>query len=247
MKKAIHSKLGLLGLSIMVFGLMAFSATGAPAEVGAKWLLGEKPSGSGSIPFLDSTVGLQAETTGVLHTEIAKVKVLFECTTTAAENLTLIGNGSIAEKAIIKFTGCITKLNGVTSAPCQPKGLGVAGLIETEPLHGLLILFKLTSGVIDHLLKILPDEGKVLALIEMGDECAIGTKVNILGKATIKDCENLSLTRQVKHLVEVGTKAELTEVWAISETVEHEATILGSAWAFLTGKHEELKFSGEPA
>ena len=104
-------------------------------------------------------------------------------------------------------------------------------------------MHELAGGVKDDLLSILPDEGETFATIEMGPECAIGQKVNVIGKATLKDCEGLALTHLVKHLVEVGP---LTELWVISKTPEHVATILGSVWAFLTGEHVGLKFSGDP-
>jgi hypothetical protein len=60
----------------------------------------------------------------------------------------------------------------------------------------------------------------------------------------VKDSENLSLVNLVKHLVEIGP---LTELWAISKTAEHVVTVLGSSWVFLTGAHEGLKFSADPA
>ncbi len=67
----------------------------------------------------------------------------------------------------------------------------------------------------------------------------------MIGSLTLKDCENLALTHLVEHLVEQFTP--LTELWTISKTTEHKATLLGSAWAFLTGEHEGLKWSGDPA
>ena len=119
-----RTRLGLLGLCAMVFGLMAF-ASAAQAEVGAKWLFAEKAPNSGLVPFLEATVGLEAETTGILHSEIAKgTKVLFECTTLQAVGATLKAEGKVGNGAKIKFSGCITKLNGVTSGPCKPKAGG---------------------------------------------------------------------------------------------------------------------------
>jgi len=242
-----RARFGLLGLCAMVFGLLAFSATAAQAEVGAKWLFAEKEPNSGLIAFLEATIGLETEVSGVLHTEISKTKVLFLCTTIQAENAVLKANGGIGTGAKIKFSGCTTDLNGATSKPCEPSNEGKEpGVIKTKLGHGLLILHKLASGTVDDLVSITPDVGETFATIEMGLECSIGQKVPVIGKATLKDCQGLGRSHLVKHLVEVGSKAELTELWTISKTVEHEATILGSAWAFLTGAHEKIKFGGDP-
>jgi hypothetical protein len=126
---------------------------------------------------------------------------------------------------------------------CQAKTEGVAGVIVTKKGHGLIILHKLESGAIDELTEIKPDEGETFATIESGAECAIGAKVNVIGKATLRDCLVFK-EFAVKHLVEIGP---LTELWTISKTTEHVATILGSSWAFLTGAHLGLKWAGEAA
>jgi len=283
-----RTRLGLLGLCAIVFGMMAFGAGAAQAEVGAKWLIlnstGElktdiKLEPSGVIDLqLEATVGLEAVTTGVLHSKIAGIAVLFECTTLTTVNATLKAQGSIGTGAKIKFSGCITKLNNVTSIPCEPNAGGKEkGVINTNAGHGLIVLHvvKDAEGKItlqDDLVSILPDniingkgeseKSEIFAVIEMGEECAIGSKVPVIGKATLKDCSDrlanekgekleingcekeLFLTHLVKHQVEIGP---LTELWTISKTAEHVATILGSALAFLTGAHTGLKFSGDPA
>jgi hypothetical protein len=240
----IRSRFGLLGLCAVVFGVMAFGATAAHAEKGAKWLLAEKAPNSGLITFLKASVGLEAETVGILHSKIAGIAVLFECKKLEAINANLEAEGSVNKGAKIKFSECITKLNGATSSPCEPKAGGTEkGVINTAAGHALIELHELAGGVKDDIVKILPDEGKTFATIEMSEECAIGEKVPVIGKATLKDCEGLALTHLVKHLVEIGP---LTELWTISETPEHVATILGSAYAFLTGVHTGFKFSGDP-
>jgi hypothetical protein len=239
----IRTRLGLLGLCAVVLGLMAFGTTAAQAEVGAKWLFAQK-GGSELFAFLEASIGAEAETTQVLHSKIAGVAVLWECKKLATVNTKLTANGSIS-KGKIKYSECHTFLNGVLSIPCLPIAGGTQpDVIETLDLHGLIVLHELASGVKDDIVKILPVSGEVFAHIEMGDNCAIGENVLVLGSATLKDCENLALTHFVKHLVEVGP---LTELWTISKTAEHIATVLGSAWTFLTGAHEGFKWSGDPA
>lgn len=242
-----RARLTLLGLCTALIGLMAFGAGAAQAEVGAKWLLAK--SDGTLVNFLEASLGLETDVAFVMHTEIAKIKILFLCSTVSAINFVLKANGTIGEGARIKFSGCDTDLNGPTSKPCLPldEDNGEADVILTNPLHGLLILHKLASGTIDDLIKLLPDVGNVFMRIHMSAECAIGKLISVIGSATLKDCQGLGRTHLVKHLVEFGSEAELTKLFAISETPEHKFFILGSAWAFLTGAHSGMKFGGDPA
>jgi hypothetical protein len=254
-----RSRLGLLGLCAMVLGLMAFGAAGAQAEVGAKWLILPSVGGVKTGAELHASVNLKTDVPGVLHSEILKIKVLFLCSTIEAINAKLQEEGIIGETVVtnettklkegrgskVKFSGCKTDLNGVESPACIPTDpVGGVGTIITKFGHALL---KLHEG--NDITKILPDTGKEFAAIKtgpaVGNECPIGTNVPVIGSLALKDCENLALTHLIEHLVEQFTP--LTQLWTISETVEHQATLLGSAWAFLTGEHVNLKWSGDPA
>ena len=244
----IRSRFGLLGLCAVLFGVMAFGTTAAQAEVGAQWLFAEKGAGTKLIPFLEASIQLEKDSpTYVLHSKILGVAVLFLCTELKLVNAVLKANGSIGEGFKILFSGCTTDLNGVANANCTPNdvtdGLGV---IVTQNLHALLVLGELAGGVKDDLLKILPDTGETFDNMEFGSKCPIGTKIPVIGKLMFKDCANEALTHLVKHLLEPAP-APFTELWTISKTAEHQATLLGSFWAFLTGAHEGLKFSGDPA
>jgi hypothetical protein len=242
-----HSGRGLLGLCAVVFGVMAFSGA-AQAEVGAQWLFAEKGAGTKLVPFLEASAQFEIDQKVVLHTKIAGLATLLLCPTITLENAVLKANGGIGEGAKIKLSGCVFDLNGVESKACEPRNGGTeAGVVKTKGVHGLIILHKLPSEIVDDLLLILPDSGETLVTFETGEECSIGEKVNLIGKFTIKDCEGRSLTHLVKHLVEVGTAAELTELWMVSKTAEHETSILGGAWASLAGAHLGLKVSGDPA
>ena len=246
-----RSRFGLLALCVALFGVMAFGAASAQATSGAHWWIlnsaGTVKTDAGS---LTAKLNLKIDTTPILHTKIAGITVLYECTGISANKANLLANGSIGESAgnvkgfDIKFTGCITKLNGSTSAPCQPKFEGAAGTLLTKPLHGLIVLHKLESGAIDELIQIIPDEGETFLTFESGAECAIGAKVPVIGKLFLKDCLNQFKTHVVEHLIEVGP---LTELFVISKTEEHKATLLGSSWAFLEGTHLGLKWAGEAA
>jgi hypothetical protein len=228
-----------LALSAGVLGLLAFMASAASAETGAHiWVV----NGSGEKVELSVSGGAELETTGVLLTEILKIKVAFSCTAGSAIGLKTEANGTIGKGTKIKLSGCTTKLNGTLSSACEPRSQGEAGVILTNAGHGLVVLHKLESGISDQLFSVLPDEGETAAVIEMGPSCPLGTKVPVIGKGTLKDCEGLFSVNLVKHLAEEGP---LTELWVISKTTEHKAVIEGSAWVFLTGEHAGLKFSGE--
>ncbi len=243
----IRSRFGLLGLCAVVFSVMAFNATTAQATSGAHWwILNSAGTVKTDAASLTAGVNFKKEIKFIMHFKVFIVSVLIECETIEAIKANLLANGSIGESAgnvkgsQIKLTGCITKLNGATSAPCEPKNGTEKGVIVTKPSHGLIVLHE--GGV--ELIQILPDEGETFATITSGSECAIGEKVPIIGKAFLKDCLNLFRTHVVEHLIEIGP---LTELFAISKTEEHRATILVSFWAFLTGTHLGLKWGGEAA
>jgi len=218
---------------------MAFMASTTFAETGAHiWVVNNQ----GQLVELSVTGGAELDTTGVLLTKIAGVKVEFSCTAGSAIGLKTEANGTIGKGAKIRFTGCTTKLNGVLSSACEPRVGAEKGVITTNAGHGLVVLHKLGSGTIDPLVSVLPDVGETIVTLEMGEECSIGEKVPVIGKGTLKDCEGLFASHLVKHLAEAGP---LTELWVISKTVEHQAVIDGSAWVFLTGEHAGLKFSAE--
>lgn len=236
---------GLSGLCATVLGLLAFNATVAHAESGAQWLYAEAWPGSSLIPFKEERLELESTTNLILHTKIAGVTVLFECVWVETGIAQLLANGSIgglsglAKEAKFRFSHCSTHLNGILSAPCVPIDKNGSGEILTTLVHGLITL---TSSK-EERVQILPDTGETLATIEMGEECAIGKKVPVIGKVFITDSEGKFLTHLARHSIEVGSP---TELWAISKTAEHTAALLGRALAFLF-LGAGIKFSGDPA
>ena len=202
-----RSRFGLLALCTALFGVMAFSTTSAQATVGAHWwILNSAGTVKTDAASLTAKVNVKVDTLPVLHTKIAGITVLLECTGISLINANLLANGSIGESAgnvkgsQMRFTGCITKLNGATSAPCQPKFEGVAGVIVTRKGHGLIVL----NASKEELIEIIPDEGETYAVAESGAECAIGAKIPIIGKLIFKDCLGQFKAHVVEHLWEVG-------------------------------------------
>jgi len=235
----IRSRFGLLGLCAVLLGIMAFGASAAQAEVGSHFWIENTEGKEVDTGTLHATIKLKKDTTYVLHSKILGIAVLFLCSELEAQNATLEGEGSISKGGKVLFTGCTTDLNGSVSALCEPKDttLGVAGTILTQSLHSLVILGEASETI----LNILPDEGEIFANIEMGSKCPIGTKVPVIGKIALNDCEGKAKIFAIEHLVE-ATKDKFTQLWTISKTVEHEATLLGSAWAFLGGAHAGRPF-----
>ncbi len=253
----IRSRFGPLGLCAVLLGVMAFGTTSAQATEGAHWWIlnstGTVKTDAGS---LTASLNLEVDLPPIVHSKIAGIAVLYECTGISLVSAALLANGSVGEKAgvlkntKIRLTGCITKLNGAMVASCEPRNAGTEkGVIATKPGHGLIVLYVLKNEKGEEigrheLIQMLPDEGETLAVLEFGPECVIGSKIPIIGKLFFKDCENKFKVHLVKHLIEVGP---LTEIWTISKTAEHIATILGGAWAFLQGPHVGLKWAGEAA
>jgi hypothetical protein len=214
-------KVKFLSLCALIVASMAIMASSAQAG----WLVLESLNGNiieaGQLSS-EKDLGLQ-----VLHSKIAGVAVLFECTAMSLINANVASGGKIAEGAQVKFSGCTTKLNGTVSAACEPAGGKEKGVILTNKGHAVVVLHELADKTKDNLLQILPDTGETFATIEMGEECSIGEKVPVIGKAFLKDCQNDLPTHLERHLLEPGP---LTELWTISKTAEHVATLKGSEW-----------------
>jgi hypothetical protein len=184
----------------------------------------------------------------VLHSEILKFKVLFLCTELKAVEAKLLAHGTIGKEAGVPsgskvlFSGCTTDLNGAAAPECTPTDPSDgAGFLVTKPLHFLLVL----GPAGEDLVKVIPDAGgvdPVFTTLVLPAACPIGTSVPVVGTLTLKDCENLALTHLVKHLIEEGPGSTLA---TISLTAEHAATLLGSAWASLTGTQLGLAWSGD--
>jgi hypothetical protein len=242
-----RSRLGLKALILcgLVAGMMSLTARAAHATLNSHWWLVDPATGI--LKELNATAIItQDSPVGTLLTKIAGIKVEFNCTATESTGVLVEKGGGVSKSnggAKVKFSNCTKKLNGATSAPCEPNNEGKEkGVIVTKLLHGLIVLHELAGGAKDHLIQILPVAAGPFATVEMGGECAIGTKVPVIGKLFVKECSpNTLLTHLEKHLLEQGP---LTALFAISETAEHASTLDGSEWLLLTGEHKDWKFSG---
>jgi hypothetical protein len=170
--------------------------------------------------------------------------VEFLCTSVTTTEGKLKAEGALL--ASLAFHGCITKINGVTQAKCEPKANGISkGVIETLKLKGLVSLHTLGDGTKDSTVLIEPDTGSnALAHIEVGEICSLGENVLLGGKLSLKDAEGAFATHKVSHSIEEFSP--LTHLWVISDTAEHKATIDGSATVSLSGEHAGMKWAGSP-
>jgi hypothetical protein len=220
-----RTRLGLLGLCAVVFGIMAFGATAAQAT---KWLV---LNGSGV--FVDAAT-LPASVTGAIENNKATLltKILgalthISCTAGTLVNVTLQGEGKVSEGGKVQFTGCSVVLEGKAAPECEVHSAGKpVGTVETLEGKGLAI--KHNTEI---LTRLEPKTGETFVTLQMGEECPIGENVPIKGKLFVKDCVlNGATTEAVTHLIEEGPLSTLT-------ALGNAATIDGSANISLTGAH----------
>jgi len=220
----------------MLLGLMAFSASGAQAEVGANWMMNGSNITSALLPSLN--LALENNSASLL-TIIAGANVKYTCTGAELVEAKLETEGKLTNGGKVKFTGCETFLNGALSAVCVPKTAGQPnGTIVSNAGKGLMVLHEGQPVT-----RIEPSVGEIFATILEGEECSLPEMVPVKGKLFIKDCKNEGKVELVTHLIEQGP---LTHLFVISDTAEHAANIDGSANVTLTGAHVGAKFSGLP-
>jgi hypothetical protein len=259
----LRSRLGLkaLGLCAFLLCLTAFATT-AQAEPGSYWSLinskGEliKLPGAGDL-LPQTSITLENNTAELLFTTKSGTKIAILCTSANFdEGGRLIAEGGISLGRLL-LKGCITKLNGVTSAACKPSGGGTpskSGEILTEKVKGLITLDEVSVGVKEDYIKFIPEDkegktSKLFSKIENGPECAIGEFVNLEAKTLgeglwLKDCpgegktsKERSLEYLVEHLVEHALSGTLL-------ALGQPASLDGSGLVRLTGEHLGLKFRG---
>jgi hypothetical protein len=261
-----------LGLTALVLGLMALAAGSAQAETGSKWTVGGVVTGSEStslkaevkISSLLKTKKEEEEKTSnglaTLLTKIAGAKVWF-LTRNNPElvGVKLEGEGKLTTGGKVKFTGLATDLNEKSSPVCTPYGVPVTkeekekGTVTSKEGKGELVLheFKNEKGETkkEGVTKILPKEGNVFAVLYFGEECSLPAEVPVITKKeggkglVLKEPKGTLNTEEETHEI---TENSLTELWTISETEEHKATVDGTAVVALAGAHAGLKWKGTP-
>jgi hypothetical protein len=208
----------------------------AQAEPLAKWKVAGANVTSTLLPALQITQ-IENNTISVLTRVIFNIEIL--CTGIQIVGAKLEVEGRITPGFKIKKTGCNNKIEGKLSKTCIPSSAGQpAGTVETVGLKGLLVLHG-TEGLI----RIEPLEGENLIVYKFGEECALPESMPLKGKLFLTDCQGALGTEQVTHLFSQGA---LTDLFMLSKTAEHAATVDGSLIFGLTGAHAGLAWSGIP-
>jgi hypothetical protein len=241
----IRSKRGLkaVGLCALAFGLIALGTNVVQAEEGAKWTLinqvGELLEIKGALlpsvviaSVVNSEMVLLANTKGG-----TKIELL--CTGAQFLGASLEAGGKVSSGNKTKFTGCVMKLNGSVSVPCEPHTGSEKGTFTSNGLKGLLVLHELAGGAKDTLIRFEPVEGTAFVTVSLGEECSIGASCTITGVSTVKDAENQFGTEKVQHLVEQGPLSNL-------QFNGNPASVDGAALLQLAGVHQNLKWAGIP-
>jgi len=228
----IRSKLGLLGLCTLVFGLMAMSASSAQAAL--SWLiwntLGENPK-----ELKAPVIGETDNTDLTLLTKVLGVMLSATCTNFQFVGLNLEAGGTLTTGFKVKYTGCgLYEGAALGKLRCKISSLGQeSGTIESNALKGSLALHTLTGGGTEVLAKIEPEAAGPLITILADEECALFESLPVYGVVYLKDCEGRALTNSIKHLIEQGP---LTSLYTLSDTKEHlETSLIGSLKALLGG------------
>jgi hypothetical protein len=224
-------RLAILALCLIAMvGLIAFAT--AQAESTPLWTL----SSSDEVgPILPVELAGKVEKTLNLLTKIAGIKVGVSCTKLTLDKALLEAEGK--GTGTLLFSGCQVLLNGVTSAPCEPKNKGTEkGVIASTALKGQLVLHESAT-----LTRIEPQTGTVLAQIEMSEACPIGENDWVFGVFYAKDSSGEFEVLKEAHTVEEGP---LTKVWVISDTAEHKTTFDGSVSLSPAGAHLQRGWNG---
>ena len=236
-----RSKLGLLGLCAVVFGVMAMSASSAQAAL--SWLVLDS-TGTTATNLEAVLVGEKDTAHLTLLTKIVGLKISITCTNFELNGVSIkpvdtLSNGKV------KFTGCVVYNGWVTLGEAIP-GCEVStkeapiGTIETNKGKGLLELH--SNGEV--LTKIEPEVAGPFVTILIKN-CSLPEENPVNGVLFLKDCESKATIHELKHLVEQGP---LTSLWIGKDTAEHlETSLDGSGWIKLGGAHTGLKWAAMDA
>jgi hypothetical protein len=229
-----RSRLGLRTscLCVLIFSLMAIGASVAQALPEWTYLTagGELRNMGDLLPEVQFSSDPELT---LLFTTKGGTKVAISCKTISTSTPIKLREGGKSTEGSLKFTGCITKLNGVTSAGCEPRTGAEKGVIKSKLILLLIVLHEGAPAVLEE-----PEVGQEMASIELGELCAIGETIPLKGHALWKDCENKFTTHLVTHL--------WSPLLVTYEAVGVPASLDGSVFVKLAGAHEGLRWAGLP-
>ena len=232
----IRTKLGLLGLCAVVFGVMAMSA--GSAQGAFSWLVLDT-NGTNLENLFATLEGKNDSTHYTLSTHALSTTLNVTCTNFELIGVKMAAGGTLETGGKVKFTGCEAyKTAPLTEAyDCMVHSPGQAkGTVVTNAGKGGLVLHTIKAGETEVLTKIESAaegaEAGVFAKLEF-ELCAFPTS-KVSGVLYLKDCvPGGATTHAVKHLVEQGP---LTSLIYGSDTEEHLLTsLVGSGFVKLSG------------
>ncbi len=214
-----------LGLCLLALGMF-----GAGSAQAATWRAGGADLTSGT-KLVEGEVVAPSIT---LNTKIGGNEIKFTCQRATLVGVEVEKEGKVKEGGKERASECITAINGTTQKSCEPNNNGTEkGVVVSNQGKGRLTEHSTGEGVVifesTTKEKIEGKEVPVFGHIKMGEECSIGEDVPIIGsKFGAVDSGGMAglLTEAATHVFQEGP---LTEMWAISETVEHKATV-GGKW-----------------
>lgn len=232
-----RSKLGLLGLCAVIFGMMAMSASSAQAAL--SWLILD--SKGVATELAAKLMGENDSTHYTLLTHAIGLAINITCNNFELVGVELEAGGKLKSGGKVKFTGCEAYETSPLTTPlvCHVHTAGAAaGTIETNAGKGELVLHEMADGKKLVLTKIEPKEGTEFVNI-LTESCVLPASNKITGVLYLVDCEDKATTHLLRHLVEQGPLTSLN--YGTNMTTEHlETSLMGSGWIKLTGTHVGL-------
>lgn len=251
----IRSKLGLVGLCVVMLGTMM---SASPAQATLSWLVldlkQENPKELKAV-----LLGRSDSTDLTLLTKVIGMKVAITCTSVGLAGVNLEAGGKLTEGGKIWFTGCEAYGAGALGEPlgCKVHSAGWGtGTVESTEGKGELVLHQFFDEALIGKVIVKVELTEVLAKFEpkvsggalatvLTEGCVLPESNPIKGKVFFKDGEGQATTHLFEHLVEPGP---LTSLYIGSHTAEHlETSLDGSGWVSLFGEHINRRFGAMDA
>ncbi len=217
--------------------LLVFLVVGANVAQAKKMIIWRVNGANISTAKLSPSVQVQ-ETPGkdlIFLGTIKSNKVEILCTAASFSGVLLEMEGLTGRNAQIRFSGCVTKINGVTSAPCEPHVGTEKGVLATSVLTNSFTLFEGTGTF-----SLAPLTGETFATINPAEEkvCTLGTSIPVLGSLSLAAPLK---TESATHAFSLGSS---TALWLVSKTEEHKVTVDGGSFVLgLSGEHSAMGWS----
>jgi hypothetical protein len=228
----LRSKLGLVGLCMLMVGLIGAASARATPE----WLILTSGGVVKTATELPAVLAGEIDgTSASLDTHLVKLHIRITCTSATVVGTKLEKEGKLTSGGKVEFKSCrlFNVATGTELPECGVKTPGTAiGTLITNALKGQL---QAGGGI-----KIEPSAGTEFVKLEFEAGCALPSPTPIAGTIFIQDWEGKGATHLEKHLL---TQSFGTSFFVGADSAEHlETSLVGNAWVFLSGEHIGLKW-----